>query len=82
MGCCRKSHTPKPTDAVYDKLVNRIIERDRQESIELDAKLKVAREAKWEEQMMNYKRGTVQNIEDGIQAQRAKAQAYFDIKWT
>lgn len=82
VGCCRKSHTPKPTDAVYDKLVNRIIERDRQESIELDAKLKVAREAKWEEQMMNYKRGTVQNIEDGIQAQRAKAQAYFDIKWT
>ena len=26
---------PKPTDAVYDKLVNAIIERDRQESVEL-----------------------------------------------
>ena len=62
--------------------MNRIIERDRQESIELDAKLKVAREAKWEEQMMNYKRGTVQAIEDGLQAQKAKAEAYFDIKWS
>ena len=81
VGCCRKYHTPKPTDAVYDKLVNAIVERDRQESIELDAKLKIAREAKWEQQMMGLKRGQVQKIEDDMHELKAKAEAYKDIKW-
>lgn len=81
VGCCRKYHTPKPTDAVYDKLVNAIIERDRQESVELDAKLKIAREANWEQQMMGLKRGQVQKIEDDMHEIKAKAEAYKDIKW-
>ena len=81
VGCCRKYHTPKPKDAVYEKLVNAIIERDRQESIELDAKLKIAREAKWEQQMMGLKRGQVQKIEEDMHKLKAKSEAYKDIKW-
>jgi hypothetical protein len=66
---------------VYDKLVNAIIERDRQESVELDAKLKIARDAKWEQQMMELKRGQVQNIEEGIEKDRSRSKAFDDIKW-
>jgi len=76
VGCSRKYHIPKASDATYDKIMAKVYERD-QELIEtLDSKLVIARKENWGQQEMKDKRGQVQKIEDKIQAGRDKAKRY------
>jgi hypothetical protein len=81
VGCSRKYHTPKAQDQVFRRLLNGIIERDRKESLELDKKLEIARNEKWEEKMMEAKRGQVLALEEKMGEAKAKVKAYDNIKW-
>ena len=81
VGCSRKNHTPKAVDSLYDKMMNKIIERDREESVQLDKKLAVARKENWGLQEMMMKRGQLAEIEDGIKVQRDQAARFDSIKF-
>jgi hypothetical protein len=81
VGCSRKYHQPRAVDFVYDKMMNKIIERDETESRELDKKLVVARKENWGLQEMKMKRGQLQVLEEGIQVNRDQAARYDDIKF-
>jgi hypothetical protein len=62
-------------------MMNKLIERDREISVELDKKLVVARTDNWNLQMMQVKRGQVQHLEEGIQVERDQAERFKDIKF-
>ena len=81
VGCCRKNHTPRPVDTVYDAMMSKIIKRDRDESTALDEKLSIARKENWGLQEMKLKRGQVLTLEDGIQKERDQADRFYDIKY-
>ena len=80
-GCCRKNHTPRPVDTVYESMMSKLIKRDKDEGEALDAKLVIARKDNWGLQEMKLKRGQVLHLEDGIQKERDQADRYYDIKY-
>jgi len=77
----RKNHVPPEVDAIYERMMNNLNERDADFLNTLDEKLEVARKEDWPKQAFDLKRGQVEKIEEKIGADRAKADKFFTMKW-
>lgn len=80
-GCARRNHVAAETDAIYEKMMSRVRQRDLDESLSLDNKLDAIRKHNWPLQMMVEKRGQVGKIEDSIKAKRDKADLFSSLKF-
>ena len=80
-GCARRNHIPAASDALYDKMLTAIRQRDLDESESLDNKLTQARRHNWPLKMMEVKRGQVGTIEEAVQVKRDKANLFFSLKY-
>ena len=80
-GCARRNHVPAETDAIYEKLLGRVRQRDMDESLLLDGKLDQARKHNWPLQMMVEKRGQVAKLEEGVKVKRDRANEFFNLKF-
>ena len=81
VGCCRRYHMPSDSDPVYDKIMEKINERDSDLISNLDAKLSNARREDWPKQALETKRKQVFAIEDELASKRAIAVRFHDLKF-
>lgn len=80
-GCSRRYHCPLASDPVYDKVMQKVNERDAETLKDLDARVDEARAQNWPLQRTLAKRTRVFQIEDKITHDRATAERYHDIKF-
>jgi hypothetical protein len=80
-GCSRRYHTPPDSDPVYDRIMEKINERDRDMLLELDSQWDEAQAQDWVGRANNAKRGQVFDIEDSLAKARATADRFKDLKF-
>lgn len=81
VGCMRTYHTPPDSDPIYDKIMNKVNDRDAHFLNGLDERLDKARKENWQEKAFHLKRGMIFKIEDSITADRETAATVVNIKW-
>jgi hypothetical protein len=81
IGCSRRYHVPTDTDPVYDRIMAKLHERDKDILDGLDQRLAVARVEKWTEQEQGEKRGQVWAVEDSLAKDRAIAASADKLKY-
>lgn len=81
VGCSRRYHMPVPSDPVYDKIMEKINDRDKEMLETLDSRLDVARKSNWPLQLQKAKREGINSIEDNLTSQHQKAEKFYSIKF-
>jgi hypothetical protein len=81
VGCMRTYHSPPDSDPIYDKIMNKVNERDAYFLNGLDERIDKARKENWQEKAFHLKRGMIFKIEDNITADRETAASFKNIKW-
>ena len=82
-GCARRYHVPVDSDPIYDKIMEKVVQRDEDQLNELDEKLDEVRKGNWTQKAQGLKKAYVFKAEDEVEehrkiAARAKAlQEYF-----
>lgn len=81
LGCARRNHIAAPVDALYEKVMSSVRQRDQDVINGLDDKLDAARIQNWPLQMMKVKRGQVSTIEESISNTREKGNRFYNLKY-
>ena len=80
-GCARRYHIPVDSDPVYDKVMQKVVERDAEHLNELDSKLESIKKGDWIQKAQDMKRAQVFSIEDDLVAQRETAARVATLKY-
>lgn len=80
-GCSRRYHLPPDSDPVYDKILERVNERDREHTAKIDDRLAKARRENWKGVVYTLGMGQVHAIEDETALDRAAAERFKDLKF-
>jgi hypothetical protein len=80
-GCARRYHIPVDSDPVYDKIMQKVVERDAEHLNELDNKLDTIKKGDWIQKAQDMKRAQVFSIEDDLVKQRETAARAASLKY-
>lgn len=81
IGCARKYHVPPDSDPIYDKVMAKIMERDRNMLESLESQMQDARQHSWPTKALEAKRNMVFAVEDELAKDRATALRINDLKF-
>eukprot|EP01041_Mallomonas_annulata_P000136 gene136-219_t len=80
-GCSRRNHIPQDSDPVYEKIMEKINERDAQMLENLDERLEVATHENWSRQAVEVVKNQVFAVEDPLDELRITAKKYHNLKF-
>lgn len=80
-GCARRYHCPVDSDPVYDAVMEKVVERDRDMLDTLNTKLSAANEENWVRRAMDMKRAQVVAVEKELGDARATAERFKNLKF-
>ena len=80
-GCCRRYHIPPDADPVYDHVMAKVDERDRDELADLDERLEVARAEKYPQVLQQLQNKQVRRTEEEVGKVREVADRFYQLKW-
>ena len=80
-GCSRRYHQPPDADPIYDKVMQKIEERDRDDLADVNERLDVARMEKYPDQLRETVRKQVERAEGEVGRERLVAERYNQLKW-
>lgn len=81
VGCSRRYHIPDESDPVYDKIMEKINERDMHLFADLDSKLLIARKEDWPRKALETNKGQVIIMEDVLEKDRSTVSRYKNLKF-
>ena len=80
-GCSRRYHQPPDADPIYDKVMQKVEERDRDDLADLDERLDIARMENYPDQLREVVRKQVVHTEGAVGRERLVAERYHQLKW-
>jgi hypothetical protein len=80
-GCSRRYHQPPDADPIYDKVMQKVEERDRDDLADLDERLDIARTENYPDQLREVVLKQVVHTEGAVGRERLVAERYHQLKW-